>query len=135
MINLFPPTLGKEELNEIEKVFESNWLGKGNYVKDFEKGFAENLKTNTEHFLSTTSCTEAIFLSADLFNFTSEDEIIIPSISFPSVGSAIVSKGSTIVFCDVDKRTLNVRAQDIEPYITNKTKALFGGIKIKDFTL
>jgi aminotransferase len=125
MINLFQPTLGKEELNEIEKVFESNWLGKGNYVKDFEKGFAENLKTNTEHFLSTTSCTEAIFLSADLFNFTSEDEIIIPSISFPSVGSAIVSKGSTIVFCDVDKRTLNVRAQDIKPHITNKTKAVF----------
>ena len=125
MINLFQPTLGKEELNEIEKVFESNWLGKGNYVKDFEKGFAENLKTNTEHFLSTTSCTEAIFLSADLFNFTSEDEIIIPSISFPSVGSAIVSKGSTIVFCDVDKRTLNVRAKDIKPHITNKTKAVF----------
>jgi len=125
MINLFQPTLGKEELSEIEKVFESNWLGKGNYVKDFEKGFAENLKTDTKHFLSTTSCTEAIFLSADLFNFTSEDEIIIPSISFPSVGSAIVSKGSKIVFCDVDKRTLNVRAEDIEPHITNKTKAVY----------
>ena len=35
MINLFQPTLGKEELEEIEKVFKSNWLGKGNYVKRF----------------------------------------------------------------------------------------------------
>ena len=53
MINLFQPTLGKEELNEIEKVFESNWLGKGNYVKDFEKGFAKNLKVNNKYFLSS----------------------------------------------------------------------------------
>ena len=125
MISLFQPTLGKEELSEIEKVFESNWLGKGNYVKEFEEGFASNLKTSTEHFLSTTSCTEAIFLSADLFDFNEEDEIIIPSISFPSVGSAIVSKKSKLVFCDVDKRTLNVRAEDIVPYITKKTKAVY----------
>jgi dTDP-4-amino-4,6-dideoxygalactose transaminase len=125
MLNLFQPTLGKEELNEIEKVFKSNWLGKGNYVKDFEKGFANNLKTNTEHFLSTTSCTEAIFLSIDLFNINKDDEVIIPSISFPSVGSAIISKGAKIVFCDVDKRTLNVRAEDIKPHITNKTKAVY----------
>jgi dTDP-4-amino-4,6-dideoxygalactose transaminase len=125
MINLFQPTLGKEELNEIEKVFESNWLGKGNYVKDFEKGFAKNLKVNNKYFLSTTSCTEAIFLSTDLFGITVDDEVIIPSISFPSVGSAIISKGAKIVFCDVDKRTLNVRAEDIEPYITSKTKAVY----------
>jgi dTDP-4-amino-4,6-dideoxygalactose transaminase len=125
MINLFQPTLGQEELAEIEKVFESNWLGKGTYVKEFEAGFAKNLEKDTEHFLSTTSCTEAIFLSTDLFDFNSNDEIIIPSISFPSVGSAIVAKNSKIVFCDVDKRTLNVRAEDIEPYITDKTKAVF----------
>ena len=125
MISLFQPTLGKEELEEIEKVFESKWLGKGSYVKDFEEGFANNLQTKKEHFLSTTSCTEAIFLSSELFNFTSEDEIIIPSISFPSVGSAIVNRGAKIVFCDVDKRTLNVRAEDIKPYITNKTKAVY----------
>ena len=98
MINLFQPTLGKEELEEIEKVFKSNWLGKGNYVKDFEAGFASNLNTDKAHFLSTTSCTEAIFLSADLFEFTSNDEVIIPSISFPSVGSAIIAKGAKVVF-------------------------------------
>lgn len=125
MINLFQPTLGKEELEEIEKVFMSNWLGKGNYVKDFETGFANNLKTKNEHFLSTSSCTEAIFLASDLFNFSSNDEIILPSISFPSVGSSIVSKGAKIVFCDVDKRSLNVRAIDIESKITENTKAVF----------
>ena len=125
MINLFQPALGKEELDLIEDVFESNWLGKGNYVKEFEKGFANNLNTEEKHFLSTTSCTEAIFLASDLFEFNSEDEVIIPSISFPSVGSAIISKGAKVVFCDVDKRSLNVRVEDIKPKITQNTKAVF----------
>ena len=29
VINVFQPTLGKEELDAVEKVFESNWIGKG----------------------------------------------------------------------------------------------------------
>lgn len=37
MINVYQPTLGKEELNALEKVFESNWLGKGKRVAEFEE--------------------------------------------------------------------------------------------------
>ena len=43
MINIFQPSLGKEELDAIAKVFESNWIGKGKFVSEFEKGFAEHL--------------------------------------------------------------------------------------------
>ena len=32
MINVYQPSLGKEELDALEKVFESNWLGKGKRV-------------------------------------------------------------------------------------------------------
>lgn len=132
MINLFQPSLGDDELNEIKKVFESNWIGKGKEVADFEEAFANNLKTDKGHFLTTTSCTEAIFLSGDIFEFSKDDEIIVPSISFPSVASSIISQGAKIVFCDVDKYSLNVRAEDIEKEITANTKAVFithyGGI-------
>ena len=44
MINVYQPTLGKEELNALEKVFESNWLGKGKRVAEFEEKYAENIK-------------------------------------------------------------------------------------------
>jgi dTDP-4-amino-4,6-dideoxygalactose transaminase len=132
MINLFQPSLGDEELALIKDVFTSNWLGKGNGVKDFESKFATSLSSNSESFLSTTSCTEAIFLSAKLFNFSKSDEIIVPTISFPSVGSAVIESGAKIVFCDVDKHSLNVRAEDLQKAISNKTKAVYithyGGI-------
>ena len=125
MINLFQPNLGDEELALIKDVFTSNWLGKGNSVKDFENKFATSLSSNSESFLSTTSCTEAIFLSAKLFNFSKGDEVIVPTISFPSIGSSIIESGAKIVFCDVDKRSLNARVEDIQKVISNKTKAIY----------
>lgn len=125
MINVFQPSLDEKELLEIQKVIKSNWLGKGNYVKIFEEKFADSLKEDKAKFLSTTSCTEAIFLSADLFKFDPNDEIIVPSISFPSIGNAVVKTGARIIFSDVDSRSLNVRACDIEHLITNRTKALY----------
>lgn len=42
MINVYQPTLGKEELESLEKVFESNWLGKGKRVIEFEEKYAEH---------------------------------------------------------------------------------------------
>lgn len=125
MISLFQPSLGKEELDAIQKVFESNWIGKGMQVAAFEKGFSNNLLSKANSFLSTTSCTEGLFLAADLFDLQPGDEVLVPSISFPAIGSAIVAKGATIVFCDVDKHSLNVRVEDIEPLINNKTRAIF----------
>ncbi|CAC9578227.1 hypothetical protein [uncultured Gammaproteobacteria bacterium] len=125
MINLFQPNLGNDELTLITDVFSSNWLGKGKVVKDFEEEFANSLSSNSNHFLSTTSCTEVIFLSTKLFNFVKGDEIIVPAISFPSIGSAIVESGAKIVFCDVGKRSLNVRAKDIQKVLSDKTKAVY----------
>lgn len=125
MINLFQPALGQEELNEIKNVFDSNWIGKGDKVSEFESMFAESLKVNARNFVSTTSCTEAIFLASDIFQFCDKDEVIVPSISFPSIGSAVLKSGAKMILCDVDKETLNVRAVDIEKVITPKTKAVF----------
>ena len=52
------------------------------------------------------------------------DEVILPSISFIGAANAIVDCGAKPVFCDVDIRTLNVSADDIERNITDKTKAV-----------
>ena len=132
MINLFQPSLGTDELNLIEQVFKSNWIGKGSLVNDFEIKFAAMLQNESGNFLSTTSCTEAIFLSSKLFNFTDDDEVIIPTISFPSIGSAVLESNAKIVFCDVDRRSLNVTPDNINKVISNKTKAVYithyGGI-------
>jgi len=132
MINVFQPCVGQEELQLIAEVLQTNWLGHGSVVQEFEAAFASQLKTDPGQFVSTTSGTEAIFLAAELFDFKSDDEIIVPSISFIAVGSSVVAKHAKLVLCDVDPHSLNVTADYIAPYITEKTKAVivthYGGV-------
>lgn len=132
IIQVLQPVIGQDELQRITEVFESKWLGKGRVVKDFENEFARHLNEDSRQFLSTTCGTEAIFLAAELFEYQKGDEIIAPSISFIAVGSSVVAKQAQLVLCDVDRRTLNVTADHLEPKITKKTKAVivthYGGV-------
>lgn len=132
MINVMQPTLGKEELDRIAEVFESNWIGKGKLVTEFEEVYAKHLGSTPDRVLSTNCCSEGLFSSMYLLDIKPGDEVIVPTISFVGAGNAVCAAGAKLVLCDVDPRTLNVRAQDIEKVITPKTKALlllhFGGI-------
>jgi dTDP-4-amino-4,6-dideoxygalactose transaminase len=124
MINIFQSSLGQQELDEIKKVFKSNWLGRGSVVQEFEMKFAKNLQANPDNFYAISSCTEGLFHAAKLFNFQPGDEIIVPSISFIAAGSAVVDAGAKLILCDVDKHSLNATADLIAEKITSKTKAL-----------
>ncbi len=124
MINIYQPSVGKEELDAIKKVFDSNWLGRGKLTDEFIKNFSSKLNSNFENFKTICSCTEGLFQSINLLNISKGDEVILPSVSFIGAANAILDKGAIPVFCDVDVRTLNVRVEDIEEKITNKTKAI-----------
>ena len=132
MINVFQPSLGKEELARIEKVFESNWLGKGKLVDEFEENFAAHLGSCKEKALSTNCCSEGLFSSMHLFDIGPGDEVIMPTISFVGAGNAVCAAGAKLVLADVDPRTLNLTPETFKAKITEKTKAVmlihFGGI-------
>lgn len=132
MINVFQPSLGEEELQEIKKVFESNWIGKGKQVSLFEENFAQYIGVPKSNLRSISCCTEGLFSILEVLKIGVGDEVILPSISFVGAGNAVANTGAKPIFCDVDKNTLNVRIQDIEEKITEKTKAVivlhYGGI-------
>jgi len=124
MINVYQPTLGKEELEALEKVFESNWLGKGKRVAEFEEKYAEHIRSSKELVLTTNCCSEGLFSSMHLLDIQPGEEVIVPTISFIGAGNAVCAHGAKMVLCDVDPHTLNARAKDIEKVITTKTKAI-----------
>ena len=132
MINVYQPTLGKEELDALQEVFESNWLGKGKRVAEFEGKYAGHLGTSKDLVLTTNCCSEGLFSSMHLLDIQPGDEVIVPAISFIGAGNAVCAHGAKLVLCDVDPRTLNARAEDIEKVIPPKSKAIlllhYGGI-------
>ena len=66
MINVFQPSLGKEELERISQVFESNWIGRGKLTIEFEEKFAEYIGSTKEHLVTAHCCSEGLFSSMHL---------------------------------------------------------------------
>jgi dTDP-4-amino-4,6-dideoxygalactose transaminase len=74
--------------------------------------------------LLTTSCTDALEMSALLLGIKAGDEVILPSFTFVSTVNAFVLHGATPVFCDIRPDTLNIDEMEIERRITPRTKAI-----------
>jgi dTDP-4-amino-4,6-dideoxygalactose transaminase len=72
----------------------------------------------------TTSCTDALEMSALLLNIQSGDEVIVPSFTFVSTASAFALHGARPVFVDVRPDTLNMDEMQLERLITPRTRAI-----------
>ncbi len=124
MLNIFQPALGDEELRAVEKVFASNWIGRGKLTKEFEARFAAWGGGGAESFKTVSCCTEGLFQAMTLLDVGPGDEVILPAISFVGAANAIAGAGATPVFCDVDRRTLNPGVEHIEAHLTERTRAV-----------
>jgi dTDP-4-amino-4,6-dideoxygalactose transaminase len=129
---VFQPSLEREELDAVAKVFKSNWIGKGALTRQFESAFSQHLGVDQTLLRSVSCCTEALFQAMPLLGVGPGDEVVLPSISFVGAGHAILAAGATPVFCDVDPRTLNATAATIADRLTSRTKAVlilhYGGL-------
>ena len=136
MINIYEPSLGKEEINAVEDVFSSNWLGYGRngtkqdlFVKEFAKKTICNVNeygfssASEKHMTTISCCSEALFQAVDSF-VKKGDEVIMPSISFVAAANAVIAKKAIPIFCDVNRNTLNPSIDDIKKCITKKTSAI-----------
>src|SRR5438309_1033651 len=74
--------------------------------------------------LLTTSCTDALEMSALLLDIKPGDEVIVPSFTFVSTINAFVLRGARPVFADIRPDTLNIDEAQLETLITPRTRAI-----------
>jgi dTDP-4-amino-4,6-dideoxygalactose transaminase len=74
--------------------------------------------------LLTTSCSHALELASRVLNLGPGDEVIVPSFTFVTTASSFMMSGARPVFVDVRNDTLNVSPEEVEPSITDRTKAI-----------
>ncbi len=74
--------------------------------------------------LLTTSCTDALEMSAILADVKVGDEVIVPSFTFTSSANAFILRGAKIVFADSGELHPNITAKEIGRLITKQTKAI-----------
>ncbi len=121
MIPIAKPWIGEDEKREVEKVLDSGMLAYGDWVKRFEKEFAEYI--GVKHALSTTNGTQALILALEAIGVKGKD-VIVPSFTFIASATSIIRAGGKPIFVDVDERTFNIDPDDVRRKITPNTKAI-----------
>jgi perosamine synthetase len=124
------PSIGKEELKNVEKVFATNWLGMGSFVYEFEKQIERYL--GVKYAIAVNTGTTAIHIALSGIGISRGDEVIVPSLTFAGSVQPIVNLGAKPVFCEVNPDTLNIDVADAKKRITKKTRAMvivhYGGM-------
>lgn len=119
-IALGQPTVGAEELAQVQQVFESGWLsGAGPTCQQFEQKFAK--AAGTAHVLATSNCGSALHLAMVALGAGPGDEVIVGDYTFPATGHSVMWTGATPVFADVRPDIWSVDPAAVEATITDRT--------------
>lgn len=81
--------------------------------------------TDAPRSLLTHSCTAALEMAAILCDLKPGDEVVMPSFTFVSTANAVVLRGATPVFVDIDPVTLNIDPIRVAAAMGPRTKAIF----------
>ncbi len=112
-----------DELKErIAEVLDSGRFILGPEVRAFEEEAAAYL--GVKHAIGVANGTDAIVLALDALGVGEGDEVICPAFTFYATAEAIVQRGATPVFADIDPQTMNLDPSDVRRKVTPKTKAI-----------
>ena len=115
-------TTGKEIVNISKAIANGKLAGDGEFTFAVQHMMESRYGFNKT--LLTTSCTDALEMSALLTGLDSDSEVIMPSYTFVSTANAFALRGAKIVFADSEKNTPNLDADKLEELITQKTKVI-----------
>jgi dTDP-4-amino-4,6-dideoxygalactose transaminase len=117
-----PCLVGNELVYIQDCITRGHISGNGIYTKKCERFFEERFGFHKA--LMTSSCTDALEMTALLMDLQPGDEVIIPSFTFVSTANAYVLRGAKIIFADSESTTPNLDVSRLEALITTKTRAI-----------
>ncbi|MCG8590584.1 MAG: aminotransferase class I/II-fold pyridoxal phosphate-dependent enzyme, partial [Proteobacteria bacterium] len=116
------PSLGAAELRAVTRALERGQIG-GNGEVCWR--VQERLRDLTgAHVLLTPSATHAMEVALLALGVGPGDEVLMPSFAFVSQANAILQRGATPVFCEIDPDTLNLDPDDAARRLTPRSKLL-----------
>lgn len=117
------------ELSAIKRVIDSDRYTMGKEVEQFEQAFAKFF--GAKYAVMVNSGSSANLLAITALRLKAEnplqvgDEVIVPSLSWPTTFCPVDQNKLKLVFVDIDKASLNISIDEILNAITPKTKAIF----------
>jgi len=115
-------SINQDDINEVARVLKSDWLTQGPKIKEFEKSLAEYC--GAKYAVAVSSGTAALHLAYLAADLKTGDEVITTPNTFAATANMLLAVGAKPVFCDIRPDTYNIDEEQIEKYITQKTKAI-----------
>lgn len=115
-------SLKKEIDLKIDEVIKKSAFSGGPYVEEFERHFAHI--NGSKYCLGVNSGTSALHLALWALGVGPGDEVIVPAFTFIATAEAVSLTGATPVFVDSEEITFNLDPQNLENFISQKTKAV-----------
>lgn len=117
------PTQTGEEVEHVARAVAGGRLaGDGPYTLRCQRLLEEEL--GVQKVLLTSSCTDALELSALLLDIEPGDEVLLPPFTFVSTVNAFALRGARPVFVDVRPDTLNLDENQVEDRISDRTRVI-----------
>ena len=122
-IPITKPYITEREYELVRETLDSGWLVQGPRVREFEQMIAGY--TGARHAIAVNSCTSGQMLMSEIIELQPGEEVIVPAFTWISTANAVEYKGARPVFCDISLDDFNIKASEIEPRLTTKTRAVY----------
>lgn len=122
VIKFSPPDIGQEEIEEVIDTLKSGWITTGPKTKLFERKIADYC--GTKKAVCLNSNTAGLELILRILDIKAGDEVIVPAYTYTASASVINHVGAKIVFVDCGKDSYEMDYDNLEKFITEKTKAI-----------
>lgn len=119
---LIKPIMNQEMIQAAIDALKNERYVLGESVYKFEEEFAKYC--GAKYAISTSSGTDALYLSLIALGVGEQDHVITTPFSFIATSNAILLVRATPIFADVDAKTCNIDPSQIRRRITRRTKAI-----------
>ena len=119
------PYAGERERELIDEVLSSDiWggTGLGPKITEFNEKFATYC--DTKYGAAVANGTVSMELCLVAWGIGPGDEVIIPAATFMATATAVHNMGATVVYVDINPKTLNIDNVKVADAITDRTKAI-----------
>ncbi len=118
----------KSDLKYISNfILKTKKFTQGPKVNKFEKQFSNWNNSKYSIFVNSGSSADLLIMSTakELYNWNDGDEIIVPSLTWPTQVSSVIQCGLKPVFIDCNLEDLSIDYKKLKNCFSKKTKAIF----------
>ena len=116
------PSITEAEVLEVSEALRSGWITSGPRAAAFEKEFSAYV--SAPFGIAVTSATAGFHILLHASGIGPGDDVITPSLTWPSPINMVVNMGARPVFADIDRGTFQLDPASVEQALTPRTKAI-----------